>query len=151
MLRRYEFREQWYVNAPIERVWPVIRDVSKYPTWWLQFVEAERRNDLDGVGAVVRVHAKSALPYHMFFEVEAVHEEPPRLTEAVVRGDLNGTMKWTLQPEGSGTRLYFEQIVITGKLLLNVLAPLFKPFFAWNHEIMMRRGEQGLRHLLSHP
>jgi len=87
----------------------------------------------------------------MFFEVEAVHEEPPRLTEAVVRGDLNGTMKWTLHPEGSGTRLCFEEIVITGKPLLNVLAPLFKPFFAWNHEIMMRRREQGLRHLLSHP
>ena len=151
MLRRYEFREQWYVNVPIERVWPVIRDVSKYPMWWSQFVEAERRNDVDGVGAVVRVRAKSALPYHMFFEVEAVREEPPRLTEAVVRGDLNGTMKWALQPEGSGTRLYFEEIVITGKPLLNVLAPLFKPFFAWNHEIMMRRGEQGLQHLLNHP
>ena len=49
-----------------------------------------------GVGAVVRVRAKSALPYHMFFEVEAVREEPPRLTEARVRGDLNGTMKWAL-------------------------------------------------------
>ena len=120
MLRRYEFREQWYVNVPIERVWPVIRDVSKYPMWWSQFVEAERRNDVDGVGAVVRVRAKSALPCHMFFEVEAVHEEPPPLTEAVVAAT-------------------------SGKPLLNVLAPLFKPFFAWNHEIMMRRGEQGPR------
>jgi len=51
----------------------------------------------------------------------------------------------------AGARLHFEEIVITGKPLLNVLAPLFKPFFAWNHEIMMRRREQGLRHLLSHP
>jgi hypothetical protein len=51
MLRRYEFREQWNVDAPIDQVWPIIRDVSQYPTWWSQFVETKRRNDVDGVDA----------------------------------------------------------------------------------------------------
>lgn len=149
MLRRYEFRERWHMDAPIDRVWPIIRDISTYPTWWSQFVEAKRLNDVDGVGALIRVHAKSALPYHMYFEAEAVREEPPRLAEVQVRGDLNGSMKWMLAPEGAGTRLDFEEIVITGKPLLNLLAPLFKPFFSWNHAIMMRRGQQGLRRLLA--
>ncbi len=147
-IRTYHFLEHWHVNAPIETVWPIIRDVSGYPRWWKEFVETRKRNDLDGVGAVVWVHAKSSLPYHMYFEVEAVRQEPPRIAAVRVRGDLNGQMHWTLEPDGQATRLTFEETVITGKALLTLLAPLLKPLFAWNHEIMMRNGEQGLRRLL---
>ncbi len=147
-LNAYYFADRWYVDAPIEEVWPVIRDLAAYPQWWSEFVEAQKLNDIDGVGGIIRVHAKAALPYHMYFEVEAVREEPPRVAESRVRGDLNGEMRWTLSSEGSGTRLVFEETVVTGKALLNVLAPLFKPLFAWNHRAMMRSGQQGLRRFL---
>ncbi len=136
------------MDAPIRAVWPIIRDVSAYPRWWKEFVEARKRNDVDGVGAVVWVHVKAALPYHMYFEVEAVREEPPRVAAVRVQGDLNGSMQWTLEADGQGTRLTFEETVATGKALLTLLAPLFKPLFAWNHTVMMRSGEQGLRRLL---
>ncbi len=148
-INAYRFREQWRAEAPVETVWPVIRDVSGYSRWWKEFVETKRRNEIDGVGAVVWVHAKSALPYHMYFEVECVREAPPRLTAVRVRGDLNGEMQWTLEPEGQGTRLTFEETVTTGKALLTLLAPLFKPLFGWNHAIMMRNGEQGLHRILT--
>jgi len=148
-LTEYHFAEQWFVDAPIEDVWPVIRKVANYPIWWTEFLDATKRNDIDGPGGIVAVHVKAALPYHMYFEIEAVREEPPRIAEVRVRGDLIGSMRWTLAPEGSGTHLDFEETVTTGKKLLNVLAPLFKPFFAWNHEIMMKHGEQGLRRLLA--
>lgn len=147
-LTAYTFRDEWRVAAPIEAVWPIVRDVATYPRWWVEFVEARRTNDLDGVGAVVAIHAKSALPYHMHFEIEVVRQEPPRLSAVRVRGDLNGEMTWTLAPHAGGTRLVFEETVSTGKPLLNALAPLFKPLFAWNHRIMMRNGEAGLRRLL---
>jgi uncharacterized protein YndB with AHSA1/START domain len=148
-LTEYHFAEQWFVDAPIEDVWPIIRKVANYPSWWMEFVEATKCNDIDGPGGIVAVHVKAALPYHMYFEIEAVGEEPPRIAEVRVRGDLIGSMKWTLVPEGSGTRLFFEETVTTGKKLLNALAPLFKPLFAWNHEIMMKHGQQGLRRLLA--
>jgi hypothetical protein len=147
-LTEYHFEEQWFVDAPPEDVFPIIRKIADYPGWWTEFLDAQKRNDIDGPGAIVAVHVKSSLPYHMYFEIEAVREEPPRIAEVRVRGDLIGSMKWTLRPEGSGTRLFFEETVTTGKALLNVLAPLFKPFFAWNHEIMMKHGEAGLRRLL---
>ncbi|MGH2375144.1 MAG: SRPBCC family protein [bacterium] len=148
-LTEYHFSEQWFVDAPIEEVWPVIRKVANYPSWWTEFLEATKRNDIDGPGGIVAVHVKAALPYHMYFDIEAVREEPPRIAEVRVRGDLNGSMHWTLASEGSGTRLHFEETVMTGKKLLNVLAPLFKPLFAWNHEIMMTHGEEGLRRLFA--
>jgi uncharacterized protein YndB with AHSA1/START domain len=144
----YHFVDHWHMDAPIEAVWPVIRDVSGYPRWWKDFVEARKRNDIDGVGAVVWVHVKAVLPYHLYFEVEAVREEPPRLAAARLRGDLDGETLWTLEPDRQGTRLIFEETVVTGKALLTGLAPLLKPLFAWNHAIAARNGEQGLRRLV---
>ncbi len=34
---------------------------------------------------------------------------------------------------------------------MNWLAPLARPFFAWNHDAVMRQGEQGLKRLLEPP
>src|SRR5262249_16227647 len=130
-----------------EQVWRYITDVPNYPAWWPQFVRVKRLNDLEDVGARVKVRVKSALPYYMHFTLEATHREPPWIAEVRASGDLNGCVRWELTPEGTGTRLHFHEEVRTGKQLLNVLAPLFKPAFAWNHRIMMTHGEQGLRRI----
>lgn len=144
-LWNYYLCEEWRVAASIERVWTAIRDLEAYPRWWREFVEVKRVNEVRGVGAVIAVHAKAALPYHMYFTLETVVEERPRLAVVAVRGDLNGEMRWRLEAKGVGTHLIFDESVRTGKLLLNVFAPLFKPLFAWNHRVMMASGERGLR------
>jgi uncharacterized protein YndB with AHSA1/START domain len=145
MLNSYRFREFWTVAAPPEAAWQLVADPTTYPRWWSEFVEVERRNDLDGVGARVAVHVKATLPYHMRFELEATQRDEPRVAEVRVRGDLNGMMRWTLTPAAEGTWLRFEEEVRTGKRLLDLMAPVAKPLFAWNHGIMMRHGEAGLR------
>ncbi len=148
-LWNYYFCEEWKVAASIDRAWMAIRDLEAYPRWWREFVEVRRLNELDGVGSQVSVHAKAALPYHMYFDLETIVEERPRLAIVKVRGDLNGEMRWRLEPEGSGTHLTFDESVRTGKLLLNVFAPAFKPLFAWNHRVMMASGERGLHRYLA--
>jgi carbon monoxide dehydrogenase subunit G len=144
-LWNYYFCETWRVAAPIDRVWTAIRDLEAYSRWWTEFVEVKRLNDLDGVGSQVAVHAKAALPYHMYFTLETVVEERPRLAIVKVWGDLDGEMRWQLETDGSGTNLIFDESVRTGKLLLNMFAPVFKPLFAWNHRVMMASGERGLQ------
>lgn len=144
-LWNYYFCEEWRVGASIDRVWAAIRDLETYPRWWKEFVQVKRLNDVEGVGSRVAVHAKAALPYHMYFNLEAAVEERPRLAIVRVRGDLNGEMRWRLEPDGTGTHLIFDESVQTGKFLLNIGAPLFKPLFAWNHRVMMTSGELGLR------
>jgi hypothetical protein len=144
----YYFCEEWWVAASVDRVWAAIRDLEAYPRWWKEFVEVKRLNDLAGVGSQISVHAKAALPYHMYFNLETIIEERPRLAVVKVRGDLNGEMRWRLETDGAGTHLIFDESVRTGKLLLNVFAPVFKPLFAWNHRVMMASGERGLRDYL---
>lgn len=148
-LWNYYFCEEWRVAAPIERAWAAIRGLEDYPRWWREFVEVKRLNELDGVGSQISVHAKAALPYHMFFTLETLVEERPTLAVVRVSGDLNGEMRWRFRPDGSGTHLIFDESVRTGKFLLNVFAPLFKPLFAWNHRVMMASGERGLRRYLA--
>lgn len=150
-LTAYVFDETWEVDAPVEDVWAVITDVPNYPAWWPQFVRTKRLNALDRVGAKVRVRVKSALPYWMHFQLELLElmeQDQPRLSVVNTTGDLVGWMRWELTPTATGTRLHFREEVRTGKRLLNVLAPLFKPAFAWNHRIMMRHGLAGLRQRL---
>jgi hypothetical protein len=147
-LTEYHFLERWYAEAPPEAVWDFVADPRTYTRWWPEFREVTSLNDIEGVGARVAVHVKAVLPYHMRFELESVRYEQPHAAEVEVRGDLVGRMRWLLVPYAGGTYLVFEEEVRTGKRLLNVLAPLGKPFFAWNHRVMMKHGERGLREAL---
>ena len=141
----YRFNEAWSVAAPPEAVWELVADPRTYPQWWPQFVEVTPLNDREGVGARVAVVVKSALPYHMRFRLESTRYEKPDLAEVRASGDLNGIMRWTLERSASGTHIRFHEEVYTGKRLLTILAPVARPFFAWNHRVMMQRGREGLR------
>ena len=141
----YRFDESWSADAPPEAVWELVADPRTYPQWWPQFLEITRLNDVEGVGALVEVRVRSVLPYQMRFRLQSTRYERPHLAEVQASGDLNGVMRWTLATAATGTRLSFHEEVSTGKRLLNVFAPIAKPFFAWNHRIMMKRGKRGLR------
>ena len=59
-------------------------------------------------------------------------------------GDLEGTGVWTLQGNGSATRVRYDGQVATTKAWMNAVAPLLEPAFRWNHDDVMRRGGEGL-------
>ncbi len=143
-LTEYHFLERWHADAAPDAVWGLVADPLTYARWWSEFREVRPLNDLRGVGARVAVHVKATLPYHMRFELETIRYDRPHAAEVAVSGDLVGRMRWVLAPYGNGTYVVFEEEVRTGKALLNLLAPIGKPFFAWNHRIMMRHGEAGL-------
>lgn len=141
----YRFEESWSADAPPEAVWELVADPRTYPQWWPQFLGVTPLNEIEGVGARVAVQVKSALPYHMRFQLESSRYERPALAEVRASGDLNGVMRWTLERSATGTRINFSEEVSTGRRLLDLLAPIARPFFAWNHRVMMRRGQEGLR------
>ena len=146
----YAFVTLWHVAAPIERVWQAIADVERWPDWWkaIARVEVVQPGAPDGAGRVVNLTFRTALPYSLTFETKTVRSEPPRLLEAQARGDLEGVGRWTLTPDGAGTLVRYDWNVHTNRRWMNLLAPLARPAFNWNHDVTMGWGAEGLARLL---
>lgn len=145
-MKTYEFVTIWRVQAPIERVWDEIYHSEDWPTWWRgveQVVEVQKGDDL-GVGSIRRYTWKSKLPYRLSFTMRAVRVEPPLLLEGRASGELEGRGLWQLSSEGRETVARYDWQVLTNKRWMNLLAPIARPVFQWNHDVVMSWGARGL-------
>lgn len=144
----YEFVTTWTFDAPVERIWNEIKHSENWDQWWKGVLRVEelRKGDEDGLGSIRRSTWKSALPYKLEFDSEIVRIEHLKLIEARAFGELDGVGLWQFFDEGSGkTRVQYDWRVRTTKPWMNLIAPLARPFFRWNHDVIMRWGEEGLR------
>jgi uncharacterized protein YndB with AHSA1/START domain len=143
----YEFVTVWRFDAPIEKVWDAIKHSESWNEWWkgvLKVVEL-KKGDEEGVGSIRRSTWKSKLPYTLEFDSEIIKVEPMTRIEARAFGELEGTGIWTLSSETDGTtRVQYDWRVKTTKSWMNFIAPLAKPFFRWNHDVIMQWGGEGL-------
>jgi hypothetical protein len=64
-------------------------------------------------------------------------------------GDLAGDGRFVVTPREGGTEVTFYWNVRTNRRVMNLLAPLLRPLFAWNHNWVMAQGERGLKQRLS--
>jgi uncharacterized protein YndB with AHSA1/START domain len=142
----YEFITVWRVKAPLERVWNEIYYSEKWPEWWRgveEVTELKKGDDL-GVGSIRRYAWKSTLPYRLVFDVETVRVEPMTLIEGVARGELSGRGVWNIEDRGEYVTARYGWNVDTTKAWMNLIAPLARPLFKWNHDIVMSWGAEGL-------
>jgi hypothetical protein len=143
----YEFVTIWRFDAPLERVWNEIKHSENWSEWWrgvIRVVELKPGDD-DGLGSIRRSTWKSALPYTLEFDSEIVRIEHLSVIEARAFGELEGSGLWQFFNDGDGkTRVQYDWTVKTTKPWMNVLAPLARPFFRWNHNVIMGWGEAGL-------
>ena len=61
------------------------------------------------------------------------------------RGELDGIGLWTLTPAGAGTHVRYDWDIDITKPWQVRLAPLLRPVFAWNHNVVMRWGYEDLK------
>jgi uncharacterized protein YndB with AHSA1/START domain len=147
MSENYEFVTIWRLDAPLEQVWNEIKHSENWPQWWkgvLQIKEL-KAGDENGVGSIRHSMWKSALPYKLEFDMEIMRVEPMNTIEARAFGELEGVGLWTLTAENENTtHVRYDWKVKTTKAWMNYLAPVAKPFFRWNHDVIMNWGGQGL-------
>ncbi|MEA2266697.1 MAG: hypothetical protein QOE27_2280 [Solirubrobacteraceae bacterium] len=148
----YKFLTTWCVDAPLEQVWDVLNETESYPEWWkgVQAVELLRDGDDQGVGQVSRFSWRSVLPYTLRFDMRVTRVERPHLIEGQATGELEGRGIWRLY-EGNGTAVVYDWQVRTTQAWMNVLGPVARPAFAWNHDLVMRQGGLGLAAKLGAP
>jgi ribosome-associated toxin RatA of RatAB toxin-antitoxin module len=141
MTAGFVFRTQWSVPAPPQHVYTALADVESYPRWWPQVRGARRLDETSG-----ELTCRSLLPYDLVF---VMHQELEDAENFVLRarmtGDLNGTSQWTITPAGDGSSAIFDEDVTVGSALLRAAGRLFRPALKFNHDLMMRAGEKGLR------
>ncbi len=138
MSRRYTFDHRWTVAAPASRVHEVLADLERYPEWWPQ-IRAVAKIDDDNA----RVICRSVLPYNIDLLLTAIRRDPLEL-ETTLSGDLQGTARWLLRPDGDRTDLvYLQDVLVTGRLLGALSVALRRPL-AWNHDKMMAGCREGL-------
>jgi Polyketide cyclase / dehydrase and lipid transport len=146
----YRFTTTWVLEAERERVFQEIWDSERWPSWWkgVERVVKLEPGDEEGVGSVGRYVWKSALPYRLEFDMRTTRVERPRYMEGSAVGELAGTGRWRLFEEDGTTAVLYDWEVETTSRWMNVLAPLARPVFAWNHDVVMRQGGEGLARLL---
>ena len=148
----YHFLTTWCVDAPIEDVWDVIYEIERWPEWWRgveRVVELEH-GDENGIGSVYRHRWRSRVPYPVDFDVRVTQIERPHVLEGTASGKLAGTGRWRLF-EGAGTAVTYEWDVETTVPWMNWVAPIGRPVFEWNHNVVMRQGGEGLAKRLGVP
>jgi len=147
---QYQFVTKWQITAPIEEVWDAISKPETWPSWWksVEKVELIRKGDKDGIGSVRKFVWKGRLPYKLIFEMQVTRVERPFVMEGLANGELSGSGIWTLEQREESTSIRYDWRVRTTKWWMNLLAPVARPIFRWNHDYVMYQGAVGLaRHL----
>ena len=104
--------------------------------------------DEQGVGRLWELTWRSALPYDLTFTSRVTRRDPPHAIEGTADGELIGVGRWRLYSGPAGTAAVYEWNVRTARAWMNRLAPVARPVFAWNHDVVMRQGAEGLARLL---
>jgi uncharacterized protein YndB with AHSA1/START domain len=150
---RYSFLTTWLLDAPVEPVWDAIYGAERWPQWWrgVTRVEEVAPGGESGVGKVFDIAWRSFLPYELEFRTTVTRVEQPHRMEGEAAGDLAGTGRWRLFHAGGTTAVTYEWNVKTTKAWMNLVAPVARPIFRWNHDWVMAQGGRGLAKHLAIP
>lgn len=142
----YEFITIWKVQAPQQEVWDLIFNSERWPQWWRGVEEVKKLKDGDtnNVGAVMRYTWKSKLPYRLVFDMETTLVEPIKMIEGRAIGELQGKGRWTIAHDNGLSTVRYDWNVETTKGWMNLIEPIARPFFSWNHDVVMGWGGRGL-------
>ncbi len=146
----YHLSTQCRFDASLEAVWSAVVDAEAWPNWWsgVERVVTLDRGDASGVGRRWRCTCKSVLPFRLTFVTRVTRVEPLRLLEGRVEGELEGVGCCRFERRLGLTCVRYDWQVRTNRRWMNVLAPVAKPLFRWNHDAIMHAGSIGLaRHL----
>jgi hypothetical protein len=131
----------------------VLEEPLDWPRWWrgVERVDLLAPGDSNRVGCCYQIEWRSRVPYPIEFDFTVECVERPALMEGQAVGDLSGHGRWRLLEEGGVTAVLYEWNVTTSKRWMNLVAPVARPVFAWNHDIVMRWGGEGLARELGVP
>ena len=143
---RYRFLTTWLLETSRDDAWEVLQDPVRWPEWWRGVVRVSELDagDVERVGSRYRIAWRSRIPYELEFDFTVRRMEAPSFMEGDAEGALQGTGRWLLFERNGVTAVLYDWRVETTKRWMNLLAPVGRPLFERNHDIVMRWGGEGL-------
>jgi len=143
---RYRFLTTWLLETSRDAAWEVLQDPLSWPEWWRG---VERVSELAGgdgrrVGSRYRIVWRSRIPYELEFDFTVSRIDEPCCMEGAAVGELEGTGIWRLFEQNGVTAVVYDWDVTTTKRWMKALAPVARPVFEYNHDVVMRWGGEGL-------
>jgi Polyketide cyclase / dehydrase and lipid transport len=150
-MAEFRFVTAWRIEAPLSRVCDAVSDCRHWPHWWkgVEKVEELDLGDPDGIGSLRRFTWRGRLPFRLTFDMRVTRIVPLTTLEGRASGEVEGVGRWHFSSEGTITHVRYEWQVRTNRLWINVVAPLARPLFKWNHNQVMRQGAEGMARLLN--
>ncbi|MEA2508797.1 MAG: hypothetical protein QOG21_879 [Actinomycetota bacterium] len=145
-MANYLFVTTTELAAPLESVWEEVGRPERWVTWWpgLVAVTELEAGDQESRGSLQEFTFKSKLPYTLSFRGRITRVDPLQRMDIQAVGELEGVANYELEETGRGTQMRLTWSVKTTKTWMNVMAPIARPFFAWNHDVLMKAGSRGL-------
>jgi uncharacterized protein YndB with AHSA1/START domain len=142
----FSFTTVWKIEAPLDPVWDALLRMEDWPKWWrgVDEVDVLKRGDANRIGFTSRQVWKSRLPYKLKFEGSITRIVPKSRIEITSGGELAGSGLMRFANDGKLTTFQYDWDVSTTKQWMNIVAPIAKPFFSWNHDVIMNWGAEGL-------
>ena len=150
-MAEFQFVTVWRIEAPLPQVCDAVSHCLYWPDWWrgVESVEEFDPGDAQGVGSLRRFTWRGRLPYSLTFDVRVTRIVPLTMLEGQASGEVEGVGRWRFSREGDVTVVCYEWQIRTNRLWMNVIAPLARPLFKWNHDQVMRQGAEGMARLLN--
>jgi hypothetical protein len=142
----YKFITTWKIKASINDVWYAIYRSEEWPKWWkgVQQVKVIRENDEQGINGIREYTWRSLLPYTLSFTMELIDKKDFDFLKGIAFGELEGNGTWYFKEENNMVTVQYNWDVKTNKSWMNYFAFILKPMFKLNHDIVMKRGADGL-------
>lgn len=140
MSTKYHFTTHIELSTDPHDVWQTLARSERWIDWWrwLSRVDVLDEGDERGVGRRVRHQVSSPLRYQLDYVGVVTRAVEPVISRFEAEGDLEGCGQFVVEETDRGsTLLIFDWLVVTPKRWMNLLAPLARPIFVWNHHRLM--------------
>lgn len=130
--RRYRF------PVPPDRFWAAISATDRYRDWWpwLRVFDAEGLH----AGASWRCAVRAPWRYTVRFRVALTIVEPPRLIDAHLDGDLDGTARLTIGADERGCAVRLTSTLSPSTRGLWLITSLARPIARRGHDWILDTG-----------
>jgi Polyketide cyclase / dehydrase and lipid transport len=121
-----------------DALWTVLAETGDYRGWWPWLTHLEA----DGLvaGAQWRCTLRPPLPFELRFAIHLDDVVRPRLVTAHISGDIAGTSRLDVTPNGGGCDVQLVSTLAPSRRTLEVIEPLVRPIIRRAHNWVLDTG-----------